>query len=275
MDELDQLDSKNQSVLYTIFEWPAKPKSKLILIGIANALDLTDRILPRLQARCEIKPNLMHFAPYNKEQLVEIFTDRLKESSTMNIFSPVAVQLLAGKVASVSGDVRRALDIGRRVVELAENGNKKTLQSLDNITTETQEVVDLKQVLSVLNNVYGTTQNLDEDAEHEIPLQQKIVICSLLLIIQKAKNKNATIGSLHEVYKNVCKNRNLTPVDQTEFVGLCSLIESRGIIIVTGKKEPRLHKVALQWDYEEIIATLKDKQLLATILQDHKCLGRL
>ena len=30
------------------------------------------------------------------------------------------MQLLAGKVAAVSGDVRRALDISRRVIELAE-----------------------------------------------------------------------------------------------------------------------------------------------------------
>lgn len=53
LDEIDQLSSKNQTVLYTIFEWPKLPKSKLLLIGIANALDLTERILPRLQARQE------------------------------------------------------------------------------------------------------------------------------------------------------------------------------------------------------------------------------
>ena len=34
LDEVDQLDSKNQEVLYTMFEWPAITKSKLILIGV-------------------------------------------------------------------------------------------------------------------------------------------------------------------------------------------------------------------------------------------------
>ena len=49
LDEIDQLDSKCQEVLYTLFEWPYLRNSKLILVGIANSLDLTDRILPRLK----------------------------------------------------------------------------------------------------------------------------------------------------------------------------------------------------------------------------------
>ncbi|KAJ8930389.1 hypothetical protein NQ314_016816 [Rhamnusium bicolor] len=108
LDEIDQLESKNQSILYTIFELPSKPNLQLILVGIANALDLTDRILPRLQARCELKPKLMHFAPYTKQQIVEILTSRLKAAGVLEIFSPVALQMLSGKVAAVSGDVRRA-----------------------------------------------------------------------------------------------------------------------------------------------------------------------
>jgi len=47
LDEIDQLDSKYQEVLYSMFGWTALPDSRIILIGIANSLDLTDRILPR------------------------------------------------------------------------------------------------------------------------------------------------------------------------------------------------------------------------------------
>jgi len=79
LDEIDQLDSRKQSVLYTIFEWPSAPNSKLVMIGIANALDLTDRILPRLQARLDLRPLLLHFAPYTKLEIVNIVTERLKQ----------------------------------------------------------------------------------------------------------------------------------------------------------------------------------------------------
>jgi len=56
LDEIDQLESKNQDVLYTVFEWPALASSRLALVGIANTLDLTDRVLPRLQVQGPAQP---------------------------------------------------------------------------------------------------------------------------------------------------------------------------------------------------------------------------
>ncbi|KAB0797562.1 hypothetical protein PPYR_08555 [Photinus pyralis] len=266
LDEMDQLYSINQTVLYTIFEWPAKVNCKLILIGIANALDMVDRILPRLQMHCKLKPKLLHFSPYTKQQIIEILTERLRDSS--RIFPTIAIQMLAAKVAAVSGDIRRALDIGRRVLEIAEqegkSGGKENLQ-----------VVDVKQVMSVLNNVYGTSQKLDDDSNQTLPLHQRVVLCSILLIVKKARDKNITIGKLYDVYKRVCLKKNLVSVDQSEFVGICSLIETQGIIHVMGKKEPRMRKVTLQWDEDEVEAILRDKEFLCSILIDDKCIGRL
>lgn len=121
LDEIDQLESKRQSVLYSIFEWPSLPGAKLILVGMANALDLTDRILPRLQVRCELKPTLMHFASYTKQQICDIISARLSQGDASDALTRSAIQLLAAKVAAISGDIRRALDISRRAIELVES----------------------------------------------------------------------------------------------------------------------------------------------------------
>lgn len=51
LDEIDHLISKDQDVLYKLFEWAKAPQSRLILVGIANALDLTSRFLPRLETK--------------------------------------------------------------------------------------------------------------------------------------------------------------------------------------------------------------------------------
>lgn len=281
LDEIDQLESKKQSVLYSIFEWPSIPDSKIILVGIANALDLTDRILPRLQARCELKPELLHFPPYTKQQIFNIISERLRDANVSDLFSGNAMQMLAGKVAAISGDIRRALDISRRVVELAESHKvTQVLQPTNNNEinvspkkqsppAETQ--VNLKEVVTVLNGVYGGSQNMDKE-ESTFPLQQKLLLCSLMLILNKGRYKDVTVGRLHEVYKKVCKKRNIHAVDMSEFVSLCSLIETRGVLRVTGKKEPRLCKVNLEWDQEEIDAALQDKNMMAEIINDVTCL---
>ncbi|CAD7002761.1 unnamed protein product [Ceratitis capitata] len=286
LDEIDQLCTTKQSVLYTIFEWPSLPGARLLLVGIANSLDLTERTLMRLNARCELKPQHMHFPPYTKQQIVEIFRARLEEAGVLDVFPPVTLQLLAAKVSAVSGDVRRALDIGRRVAEIAEQQVKQGQKQVnldglalgDNNKEKLEEVtlkpVQVTQVAAVLNKVYGVSQNLEEDIEDSFPLQQKIILCTLMLMLRKERNKDITFGRLHEVYRRVCTKRNIHVLDQAEFAGLVDLIETRGILRIMRKKEPRLCKVVLQWDEEEVNGALRDKQLIASILDDTACLGK-
>eukprot|EP01018_Ginkgo_biloba_P020849 Gb_12913 [translate_table: standard] len=50
VDEMDYLITRDQSVLYDLFRLPTFPGSHCILIGVANAIDLTDRFLPNLQS---------------------------------------------------------------------------------------------------------------------------------------------------------------------------------------------------------------------------------
>ncbi|KAJ8670553.1 hypothetical protein QAD02_001812 [Eretmocerus hayati] len=280
LDEMDQLETKNQSVLYSIFEWPSKANSKIVLVGISNALDLTDRILPRLQARCELKPTLLHFKPYSKQQILDIIIERLKMANAEDIITGPAMHLLAAKVAAVSGDIRRALDISRKVVENAESGKVMQEQQLSNtcdpekdgnILKPHDQPVGYKEVQSVLNGVYGGSVNVDSE-ESSFPLQQKILLCSLMLILNEGKNKDITIARLHRVYKKVCEKRRIPFVDTSEFVNLCSLIETRGILRLITKKEAKLSKISLQWDQDLLSRALQDKALTSEIVNDISCL---
>jgi len=51
LDEMDALMTKEQAVLYHLFELPELKQSRAVLVGVANNIDLTVRLLPRLQVR--------------------------------------------------------------------------------------------------------------------------------------------------------------------------------------------------------------------------------
>lgn len=283
LDEIDELIEKKQSILYTIFEWPTLAKARIVLIGIANSLDLTNRALARLHINGDQKPQLMHFAPYTKQQIIDIFTNRLAEAGALDIFKLPAIQLVSAKVAAMSGDVRKALDIGRRVVQLAAQENAHKLDLLEelgiaklpkneNPSDDDEPKVEMKQVLNVLQSFYNSANTLDQDNGDSFPLLQKILICTLLLILQNDKNKNIQMGRLHAVYAKICTKRMMPVVGESEFVSLCTLVETKGIIRVIKNKVSRLSKIQLEWDQDEITAAIQDKQLIAQVLADKSCL---
>jgi origin recognition complex subunit 1 len=45
MDELDQLVTATQDVVYNFFNWPTLVGSKLVVIAVANTMDLPERVM--------------------------------------------------------------------------------------------------------------------------------------------------------------------------------------------------------------------------------------
>jgi cell division control protein 6 len=129
LDEIDQIETsiKNASDLYKIFEWPYLDNSKLVLIGIANSLDFTDRLLPRLQINPNNQPKLINFTPYTRNEIIDIVKDRLKDIGGAGIIDDRALFWCASKIASTSGDIRKMLDICRRAIEILEKETRMNL----------------------------------------------------------------------------------------------------------------------------------------------------
>lgn len=45
MDELDQLVTNTQDVIYNFFNWPTVVGSKLVVLAVANTMDLPERVM--------------------------------------------------------------------------------------------------------------------------------------------------------------------------------------------------------------------------------------
>ncbi|VVT53697.1 uncharacterized protein SAPINGB_P003704 [Magnusiomyces paraingens] len=139
LDELDSIMTKDQEVLFRIFQWAFARNSSLILFGIANALDLTDRFLPRLRSS-SLTPQLLPFKPYSDVQIVKIISERLwsmaptdmprqtgednngapKKPAQPPMMDTSGIMLCAKKTAANTGDLRKAFDICRRALAIVE-----------------------------------------------------------------------------------------------------------------------------------------------------------
>ena len=122
MDELDQLAMKTQSVMYNFFNWPQLRHSRLIVLAVANTMDLPERTLSnKISSRLGL--TRVTFQGYTHAQLMKIVESRLESVRGPHgetVVEPDAIQFASRKVAQVSGDARRCLDICRRAVEIAE-----------------------------------------------------------------------------------------------------------------------------------------------------------
>jgi origin recognition complex subunit 1 len=62
VDELDALMTKKQTLLYNLFDWPCNKNSNLLVISIANTMDLPERMQVKIKSR--IGKNRLVYEPY-------------------------------------------------------------------------------------------------------------------------------------------------------------------------------------------------------------------
>ncbi|OJD23904.1 hypothetical protein ACJ73_04736 [Blastomyces percursus] len=199
MDELDQLVTKNQSVMYNFFNWPALRYSHLIVLAVANTMDLPERTLSnKISSRLGL--TRITFSGYKHQELMEIIGSRLSNVPG-NIVDPDAVQFASRKVAAVSGDARRALDICRRAVEIAEQASEaaakaklKSALTLSNANGVNMDDMDTSSLpptpsksVSRRNRITGPAQNkLPPISETEPDPLPRVTIATIKQAIQEA-----------------------------------------------------------------------------------------
>ncbi|KAJ1678859.1 AAA ATPase [Spiromyces aspiralis] len=261
LDEIDSLLSRSQQVLYRLFDLASRKDSRLALVGIANALDLTDRFLPRLQVRgCE--PRLLNFRPYQVKDIVLIIKDRLASvrleasssssdspsSSTqaqatttgLDIIQPAAIEICARKVAAVSGDLRQALDVCLKAFEaaIALAAKQPGARTLPKVT--------VAHVVKILSAIYGAPA---DQKLKSLNFQSQLVLCCFLVVDAERSAQCAfssassspkriyTSGELFKKYADLSTRASLPPISQSEFMDLLSVLEVNGILSVERSKQ--------------------------------------
>ncbi|XP_030537653.1 cell division control protein 6 homolog B-like [Rhodamnia argentea] len=277
-DELDYLITKDRAVLHDLFMLTTFPFSKCILVGIANAIDLADRFLPRLQA-LNCKPIIVTFRAYSPEQIIRILQQRLKVLP-YPVFQPHALELCARKVAAASGDMRKALCICRAAIDMLEAELQESTRSLylsmHNEDKGQQAVtapgcsklqeIDAVRVDHMVLALSRTFRSPVVDTIQSLPQHQQIILCSAVKLF-RGRQKDTIVGELYKSYLDVCKSTHIPATGFLEFSGMCRVLSDQGLLKLGQSREDKLRRIALKVDEADIAFALQGVRFFRNCLQ--------
>ncbi|XP_066297989.1 origin recognition complex subunit 1-like isoform X1 [Branchiostoma lanceolatum] len=243
VDELDLLWTRKQSVMYNLFDWPTRPQAKLIVLAIANTMDLPERMMMnRVSSRLGL--TRMTFQPYTFRQLQEIVMSRMKG---LQAFEDDAIQLAARKVAAVSGDARRALDICRRATELAElakTPGRKTaaLVNMTHVDTAVQEMFSSPKIMAIRN----------------ASLQEQLFLKAVVAEFRRSGLEEATFLQVFQQHECLCRLDGVTVPTMSQLSGVCSTLGASRLLLVEAGKSDLSQRVRLNVSQDDVMYALRD-----------------
>eukprot|EP00913_Durusdinium_trenchii_P030933 g28971.t1 len=100
----------------------ARPKAEA-LVAISNNIDLPERLLPKVCTRLGF--DRVDFRSYTRDEILEILQSRLETHQASEAFRSDTLKFCAARVAGHSGDVRKALQLCRRALDLRRDGQSQ------------------------------------------------------------------------------------------------------------------------------------------------------
>lgn len=231
LDELDYLCNKRQDVIYNLLEWTTKQHSRLVILTIANTMDLPERTLKgKITSRMGL--TRLVFQPYTYHQLQEIVMNRLGNNEK---FHPDAVQLVARKVAAVSGDARRALDICRRAIE-----------NLDNDSDKPITVFDIEKVIS---NIFTGVR---VQAIKNCSAMCKLILRAIKDEVYRTGVEETTLEALLNQLDTICSLEDIFLPNPGEVTTLCNVLADSGLIVAENDHTDLKRKLSLNVSPDDI-----------------------
>ncbi|KAM9280759.1 origin recognition complex subunit 1 isoform 1-T4 [Cariama cristata] len=242
VDELDLLWTRKQNVMYNLFDWPTQKHSKLIILAIANTMDLPERIMMnRVASRLGL--TRMSFQPYTYKQLQQIISSRL---NTVKAFEEDAVQLVSRKVAALSGDARRCLDICRRATEICEFASQK----------RTPEIVRMAHVTEAIDEMFSSPYI---NAIRNASLHEQIFLKAILAEFRRAGVEEATVQQVYHQHVALCRIEGMQSPTVSEIMAICSRLGACRLLLVESSNKYLHMRVRLNISQDDAMYALKDE----------------
>ncbi|XP_069378782.1 origin recognition complex subunit 1 [Paralichthys olivaceus] len=236
VDELDLLWTRKQNVMYNLFDWPTRRHARLVVLTIANTMDLPERIMiNRVASRLGL--TRMSFQPYSFKQLQQIIMSRLNK---VKAFEEDALQLVSRKVAALSGDARRCLDICRRATEICEHS--------------ATGLVRMSHVMEALNEMFSSAYIT---AIKCASVQEQLFLRAVIAEFRRLGLEEAMFQQVFVQHQALCRVEGLQPVSVSEGLAVCQRLGACRLLLLEPSRLGVLQRVRLNVSQDDVLYALK------------------
>ena len=252
LDEIDRI--KDDATLYTLTRINESLNlARVSIIGISNNLRFTDFLDSRVKS--SLGEENMIFDPYDAEQLQDILSARCQQALAPNILSNDVIPLCAALAAQEHGDARRALDLLRVSVEIAER----------------------KHDCNVTNKHVRLAQNKIEkdrisEAIHSLPSQQRLLLHAIRILQRynehMGKEPVMITGEIYTQYVELSKIVHYKPLTQRRVADFISELDTLGIITarkISKGRDGQTREIRVMLPSAELENILKEDEFMDVI----------
>lgn len=285
LDELDQLPkSKSTDLIRTMFSWPMKENSKLILVAIANTLNLTSRF----QIVCKLIGEELHnitkilFRPYTTQEIRSIllwYIENDENYEDANI-EPKVLDMISAKFArEKNGDIRGALNALKSAIDDTYSINRKlnmvnyekasqSKQRIELSTTSlftppstppSSPIKEKSTNIALLANSIKKRQKKTQYQEDTIPMPHQIILCCIYKLY-KSQKSSIDSRACKKLTVNVLQQYEMKIIPEDDYRQMLYHLETQGLITLkrAGLKDKIFPKAGFESDFMDLIKE-KDK----------------
>ncbi|XP_028300106.1 origin recognition complex subunit 1 isoform X2 [Gouania willdenowi] len=240
VDELDLLWTRKQNVMYNLFDWPTRRQARLVVLTIANTMDLPERVLiNRVASRLGL--TRLSFQPYSFKQLQTIITSRLNK---VRAFENDALQLVSRKVAALSGDARRCLDICRRATEICEQSPGGVGAAL----------VGMSHVMEALDEMFSSSY---VTAIKCASVQEQLFLRAIIAEFRRLGLEEATFQQVLVQLQALCLLEGTAPVGVSEALAVCQRLGACRLLLLESSRQGIGQRVRLNVSQDDVLYALR------------------
>jgi cell division control protein 6 len=229
LDEMDKLVTNEDATLYKLLRINSElNKARVSVIGISNDLTFSELLDQQVKSSLGVKEII--FSPYNADQLKDILTERAVMAFNYSALDDAVIPLCVALAAKRNGDAKRALDLLLISGEIADRSkSKKVCEEHVRMASEKIEASMVEEVKT-------------------LPLQPKILLSSVLMLIREKNEKSFSSGDVYNMYQRLCDRLGLERLSQRRLRDLISELDSFGLInavVVSTGRHGRTKEISL------------------------------